>query len=259
LFEVAKTCGVKIKWWKLNERNNFSPDFNQLLRLITKNTKAIIINQPQVPTGFVFTKSDYLNLIEICRKYGLYLVSDEVCRWLYLDGSNGIPPAADLYDKAISIGDVSKSFGAGGLRIGWLVSQNKEILEKCIPLRGYTTMSNSAPSEFLATLILKNKKAILKPRLETAKINYQLFEKFVCEYTDKISLIPPIGGVTVFPKLKSKTNSLNFCKKLIEKENIMLVPGVVYGMPKNFRLGFGCKTKIFKRGLAGLRRYLESF
>ncbi|MDP3093747.1 MAG: aminotransferase class I/II-fold pyridoxal phosphate-dependent enzyme [bacterium] len=258
LFQIAKTCGVKIKWWKLDEKKYFSPDFNQLSRLITKDTKAIIINQPQVPTGFVFTKSDYLTLIKICRKCGLYLVSDEVCRWLYLDKSNGISPAVDLYDKAISIGDVSKSFGAGGLRIGWLASQNREILEKCIPLRGYTTMSNSAPSEYLATLILRNRKEILKSRLTTAEINYQLLDKFVRKNIDKISLIMPAGGVTVFPKLKLKINSLNFCKKLIEKKNTMLVPGTVYGMPKNLRLGFGCKTRLFRKGLAGLQQYLKS-
>lgn len=259
LYQIPQTCGVKIKWWNLDENDNFSPDFDQLIKLISPRTKAIIINQPHVPTGFIFDKNEYQDLISIARKYNLYLISDEVCRWLYLKKENEIPPVVNLYEKAISIGDFSKPFGTGGLRIGWLVCQNRKIIEKCISLRGYTTMSNSAPSEYLATLVLKNKDKFLKPRVETALTNYQLLEQFVQRNKRKISLIKPRGSVTAFPKIKLGIDSREFCKGLIEKENTLLVPGDVYGINNRFRIGFGCTTDNFERGLEKLQLYLNNF
>ncbi len=256
LFQVAETCGAKIRWWPLNQENNFVPDMKHLEKSITSKTKAIVINQPQVPTGFVFDQKDCERLIAICRKFNLYLVSDEVARWLYLRQEGETLPAADLYEKAISIGDFSKPFGAGGLRIGWLASHDKGVLEKCIPLRGYTTMSNSAPSECLATLILKNREKILEPRLETARRNYQILGDFVAENSESLSLIKPKGGVTAFVKLENEIDSGAFCRGLIQQENILLVPGDVYAVKDRVRVGFGCRAEVFQKGLEGLERYL---
>ena len=257
LREVASSSGVKIKNWKLKSKNNFQSDLSELKKLIDNNTKAIIINQPQVPIGSAMDNNVLKELVNIAQKNNLYIISDEVC-FLLLKNKK-ISPIADIYKKGISIGDLSKPFGAGGLRIGWLSSQDKNILEKCIPLRGYTTMTNSAPSEYLASLVIKNREKIIRPRIKIAINNFKKLEKFIQKYSNIFKMFKPVGGVTAFPKYKLDIKSENFCKGIIDKYNTMLVPGSVYGMENHFRIGFGCKPSIFDQGLSNFDQYIQSF
>lgn len=258
LYEVASAAGLKINKWILRQTKDcYYFDFSELSKMINKKTVAIVINQPQVPTGFIFKQEEYKKLIEIARNADLLVIADEVCRWLNPCSVYQAAPVVDVYEKGISIGDFSKPFGAGGLRIGWLATCDPTIFKKISPLRGYTTMSNSATSEFLAKEILNNKEKILIPRLKTAKKNINTLKKFTNEFTDKISFIQPNGGVTALVNYNAHIDDETFCRDLIKKENIMLVPGSLYGWKNCFRIGFGAKEDIFTAGLAGLRKYLK--
>ena len=83
-----------------------------------------MINFPHNPTGFLPSEEEFLELIDICRKKNIFLFSDEMYRLTNNDGSSAYPSAAQVYDNAISLFGVSKTFGLPGLRIGWMASQN---------------------------------------------------------------------------------------------------------------------------------------
>ena len=257
LYQVAESNGVKIKRWNLKKENNFLPDLAELNNLIDKNTKMIVINQPQVPIGSIMGKEMLKALINLAEKNNLYIVSDEVCLPLLWDVKNTVPALADIYKKGISLGDVSKPFGAGGLRIGWLAAQNISIFKNCLALRGYTTMSNSGPSEFLAALILKNKEKILAPRLKVLRKNFTGLIRLVEKNKEIFNLIRPRGGATAFVNYNLKIKSDDFCRKLIKKYNTLLVPGSVYGLENYFRIGLGAKPEIFQIGLKNLERFIR--
>ncbi|MBI2459373.1 MAG: aminotransferase class I/II-fold pyridoxal phosphate-dependent enzyme [Parcubacteria group bacterium] len=259
LYQVAQSNGVKIRRWNLKKENNFLPDLAELNNLIDKNTKMIVINQPQVPIGSIMDKDMLETLINIAGKYNLYIVSDEVCLPLAWASKNMVPALADIYKKGISIGDISKPFGAGGLRIGWIATQSLEIFKNCLALRGYTTMSNSGPSEYLAALILKSKDKILEPRLKTLRKNFARLIIFVRKNKDFFSLTTPRGGATAFISYNFKINSDDFCRQLIKKYNILLVPGNVYGLENYLRIGLGAKPVIFQTGLKYLEKFVKQF
>ena len=257
LYQVAESNGVKIKRWNLKPENNFLPDLAELNNLIDKNTKMIVINQPQVPVGSIMAEAMLKTLINIAEKNNLYIVSDEVCLPLFWNIKNKVPAIADIYKKGISIGDVSKPFGAGGLRIGWLTTQNINIFKDCLALRGYTTMSNSGPSEYLAALILKNKEKILEPRLKILRKNLADLIRLVEKNKKIFCLTVPRAGATAFVNYNLKIKSEYFCRELIKKYNTLLVPGSVYGLENYFRIGLGAKPEIFQIGLKNLEKLVK--
>lgn len=243
---------VEIRPWRSSRNGRFS--IRSLENLVDDCTRAIIIGRPQVPDGSFFNDEELAGIIKVAQRNGLYLVADEVC--LLLSSGKNIRPVASLYDKGISLGDLSKPFGAGGLRIGWLATADRSVIKKSLPLRGYTTMSNSAPSEYLANLIIKNKDKFILPRLRIAQINYRLLKKFLLKHDDLFEFSEPSAGLTVFVRLKTDVGSLKFCQGLIKKSNTLLVPGSVYGANDYLRIGFGGPPRLFKKGLVKLEEYI---
>ena len=152
---------------------------------------------------------------------------------------------------------MSKPYGLGGLRIGWLASHHKNLLAACSGLRDYTTMCSSAPSEFLAVIALENKNKILNRKISLARENLSLLEQFIQENGDILSWTKPKGGVSAFPRYNLDLDSVQFCEGLIKRENTLLLPGSVFGLEYHFRIGFGKGKKDFRAGLNKIGRYLD--
>lgn len=252
LYEVSKGIGCQISYWNLKEKENWYLNLNELKKLIKKNTKALVINFPHNPTGFCPSKQEYFDIIEICRKNGLYLFSDEVYRFLEYnieDKSDEIivkkreplPSACCIYENAFSLGVMSKSFGLAGLRIGWLATQNISLLNKIATMKDYTTICSSAPSEFLAKIALDNKNTILKRTEDIIFQNLIELIKFFNKYKGYFHFSYPTGSSTAFPWYYKDTDEL--AKNLIESKGVLLMPSSAFEYGKNhFRVGFGRKN-----------------
>ena len=102
----------------LNFENGWCLDIQEVEDSIKSNTKIISINYPHNPDGMILSRDDLFSLIEICRSNGLILFSDEVFRGIELDDKDRLPQVADIYEKGISLGVMSKAYGLPGLRIG---------------------------------------------------------------------------------------------------------------------------------------------
>ena len=87
-----------------------------------KKTKMVVCNYPHNPTGSLISKRQQMELVMICRQYGLYLLFDEVYRGLEVDSKDRLDTIASIYEKGISLGVMSKSIGLAGLRIGWIAT-----------------------------------------------------------------------------------------------------------------------------------------
>ena len=180
LIEIVQGIGCQVTKWELKqEKNNWTIDMDFLKNSIRKNTKAIIINTPHNPTGFTFTKTDLETIIGLAQEHNITLFCDEVYKYLEYDSKNRTPWICDLDQKAVSLGVMSKSFGLPGLRIGWIATKNKEVYRKMASFKDYTSICNSAPSEFLAEIALKHKEKILKRNLGIIQENLSLLEEFL--------------------------------------------------------------------------------
>ncbi len=240
LCEVPFSIGCEVTKWEMEEKNEWMPDIDFLIRNVKQNTKMIVINNPHNPTGFVFSKETLHKIIDVAKQKGIWVFSDEVYRFSEYEEDYRTGAVVDIYEKGISVGAMSKIFGLGGLRIGWSCIKDKNILNKVVSFKDYTTICCSAPSEMLSALALKNREKIIERNMSIIKGNLVLLDDFFERYSEYFEWVRPKGGAIGFPKIKFDLNSRDFSKDILDKHGVMILPGHVFGSyDKNFRIGFG--------------------
>jgi len=140
---------------------NWSLDVDKIKSAIRPNTKLLTINFPHNPTGCIPSDDDFNALIELCRKHGIYILSDEIFKGLGRTGARHLPYITDVYERGLSLNVTSKAFGLPGLRVGWIACADKPLLSKMERMKHYLSICNSAPSERLALIALKNREVIV--------------------------------------------------------------------------------------------------
>ena len=242
LAEVARAAGCDVSPWRAREENGWSLDLDELRHLMRSNTKAIIINTPHNPTGYLMPGEDYEALHKFAAANKLLLFSDEVYRESEYDSSARLPAACDLGDYAISLGVTSKTYGLAGLRIGWIATKNKKIYEKMASLKDYTTICNAAPSEFLAEVAMRNRQKLIERNLGIIKQNLEVIDSLFARHANLFSWVRPRAGSMAFPRYLGG-NVDKFCDELVKRAGVLLLPGSVYDDSHNhFRLGLGRKN-----------------
>lgn len=240
LSEIPKSRGASLTKIILREEHEWRIDLDAIKNNIKCDTKCIVINYPHNPTGQVIDEDDLKSLIEICDKQGIWLFSDEVYRLLGSPSKGWAPTAACLYDKAISLGVMSKAFGLSGLRVGWIACQDQKLLNEIRQVKHYTSICNSAPAEVLSLIALHNKDGILTRNNGILSRNLRIIDEFMLEYADLFEWVRPEGGCVGFVKYKGKGTVEAFCEGLIDKKSVLLIPGSIYEHTGNyFRIGLG--------------------
>jgi aspartate/methionine/tyrosine aminotransferase len=254
--DICEVSGVK-----LDPENNWYLDLDDIKKAIRPNTKLISVCFPNNPTGAIISADDYTELIGICRKHDLYLFSDEVYRLLELDASKRIDQAADVYEKALSLNVMSKAYGLPGLRIGWVASQDKDVLLKLEQYKHYLSICNSAPSERLAEIALSVRDKLLQRNRTLMAENIQKLDDFFADYSNLFEWQRPDGGCIAFPRYTGRGGVEDFCTNLVEDSGVLLLPASIYkselmqAPDDRFRIGFGRAN--MEEGLAVFRDYLE--
>lgn len=243
LQSVPESMNCKVLPWQVRYENN-KPifDLDELKRMITNKTKVIYLNTPHNPTGFHFSKTEQLEIIALARAYGILVFCDEVYRELEYQADYQLPSISDVYENGVAVGVMSKAYGLPGLRIGWLSTRNKEVLEKVAILKEYTTICNAAPAEFLAGIALRNRATILTRNLTIIKNNLSLYEAFFAKYSDLFSWYRPNAGPITLVKIKFDMDDLLLAEAVLKDKGVLLLPGEVYDYKGFFRIGLGRKT-----------------
>jgi len=256
LFEVASSIGCEVTKWYMQDENNWELEIDFLNDNIKKNTKCIVLNLPHSPTGYLASKIKYKEIIKIAEENNIFIFSDEVYRFLEYNEDVRLPAMCDVYKKGLSLGVMSKSFGLAGLRIGWITTQNQQLLEQLSSFKNYTTICNSAPSEFLSILALRNKDIILKRNLGIIKKNLFLLDSFFENHKKQVAWVRPQAGSIGFPRLLVKQDVEKFCLDLLEKKGVLLMPSTKFDYgSSHFRIGFGRKN--LPEGLKHFEAYLQ--
>jgi aspartate/methionine/tyrosine aminotransferase len=243
LMEIPKLRQCQVTPLPLKEENQWRIDLETIKGAIQKNTKVVIINFPHNPTGQVIRQHELLELIRILDRCGIWLFSDEAYRLLGTPEDGWADPAACLYDKAISLGVMSKSFGMAGLRIGWISCQNQQILRKIEQMKHYTSICNSALSEIISLIALKNKEILINRNNQIVQQNLRLLDRFFEDYHPLFSWVKPQGGCVGFVNYTQTESIDTLSKHLAEQAGVLLMPASVFDYQTNhFRIGFGRKN-----------------
>jgi len=200
-------------------------------------------------------RAEFTELNHLSQQKGFWLFSDEVYRESEYDPSLRLPTAADINPLAISLGVVSKTYGLPGLRIGWVASQQKEILERMAVVKDYTTICSSAPGELLAEIGLNHREALAARNLAIIQSNLVLLDGFFTAHADRFSWIRPQAGSIAFPRYLAGDVEA-FCHDLVTRAGVLLLPGTLFGdREDHFRIGFG--RCIMPAALAALEGHLD--
>lgn len=242
LAEVARAAGCDVSLWPAREENQWALDLDELHHLMRTNTKGIIINTPHNPTGYLMSRQDYDAVHKFARENNLLVFSDEVYRESEYESSTRLPAGCDYGDHAISLGVTSKTYGLAGLRIGWIATKNRKILENMASLKDYTTICNSAPSEFLAEVAMRNRKKLSERNINIIKQNLSVIDELFARYSSLFRWVRPQAGSMAFPRYLGG-NVEDFCDQLVKNAGVLLLPGTVYDdSDDHFRLGLGRKN-----------------
>ncbi|VWD65271.1 aminotransferase [Burkholderia lata] len=238
-YSVAESTGVQVTSWMARESDGWSLDFDELPKLLRPETKAIVVCFPHNPTGYIPTFEKFNTLVEFARRHGLILFSDEVYRGLELDTKDRLPAACDVYEHGVSLGALSKSHGLAGLRLGWVATRDKEVLRRMSIFKDYLTISNSAPSEYLAAIAVRHTDALINRATEIIRSNLCVLDDFFVRHPETFEWRRPRAGTVSFPRLCSRPAD-EFCVDLLESTGVLLLPSTLvdYGN-SNFRIGFG--------------------
>lgn len=257
LYEVPRSIGCEASLWQLKTRDKtWHTDVDQLASLITPRTRLIIINFPHNPTGCLPSRETFDAIVNLARERDLFLFSDEMYRWLEFDETQRLPSACEVYEKAIVLSGLSKTFALPGLRMGWLVAHDRDFLTRCQSLKDYTSICHSAPSEVLAIFALRAHQAIAARSLEIVRRNLVNADNFFTRHSKLFRWLPPQAGSIAFPEWLGDRTIEEFCDLAVNEAGIMIVPGEIFDIPdRHFRVGLGRKG--FPEALERLGAFLQ--
>jgi aspartate/methionine/tyrosine aminotransferase len=161
------------------------------------------------------------------------------------DPGSRLPQVADLYERGISLGVMSKAYGLPGLRIGWLACRDRQLLVRLERHKHYLSICNSAPSEALATIALKAREPILERNRAIVRVNLAVLDKFFAEFPHLFDWRVPDGGCVGFIRYKGLDGVETFTRRLVEEAGVLLLPASIFRSELNavpndcLRIGFG--------------------
>ena len=249
---VARSTGAEVDTWRRGYADSWTHDLDGLERLLRSDTKLVYVNTPHNPTGTSMPRAVLDRVVELCAERGAVLFCDEVYRELEHAPETRLPAACDLYERAVSLGSVSKTYGLPGLRTGWIACRDAAVREATIAAKLYTTICSSAPSELLAALALRHREQLVERNLALVLENLALADEFVAAHPERLDWVRPDASPIGFPRLQVP-DTLAFCERLQADAGVLLLPGEVYDVAGHVRLGLG------RRGASEAFGRLERF
>ncbi len=256
LYAIAQSVGADISLLRLHEEQHWQLDIAALRRELRPNTRLIVINFPHNPTGAQLAPDTFAEVMAIAHEAHAYVFSDESYRLLEYQSSQRLPAAADQGEHGISLGVMSKSYALAGLRVGWLATHDKSILQRASAFKDYISICNSAPSEILTLIALRSQDQIIARSLDIIQHNLEHLDLFFAQWSDIFDWQRPQAGSIAFPRLRTQQTIADFTRDVVEQAGVLLLPGTVYDHPGNhFRIGFGRKN--MPEALQRLDQYLK--
>lgn len=255
-YSIPKSLGANVKLMFLKEENKWLPNLRELEANLTRKTRLICLNNPNNPTGAVIPDEMLYRITEIAGANNSWILSDEVYRGLNMNGNPYSVSIADIYEKGISVGSMSKTYSLPGLRVGWVFGR-EDLINEINKHREYNTISVSILDDYFSSIALENRARIAARNFPIMKEGLQILNDWLNEEI-YIKAILPQGGTTALLRYKKDIPSKVLCRNLQEKTGVALLPGETLEMEGCVRLGFCAGAENLKTGLKLFSKYLRS-
>ena len=260
---LARGLGAIVEHWPLIEdagapTPRWRPDLDRLSQLAAAGARAIMICNPNNPTGARLTADELEGICNIASRSGAWIVSDEIYRGAEIDNVE-TPTIWGRYDRVIVTSGLSKAYGLPGLRIGWVVGPAATV-ESLWGIHDYTTIGPAAASDVLARITLtppRRARVIARTR-GIIRTNYPIVRKWIDRRAPLLSHIPPQAGAIAFVKYRYPINSTTLITRLRDEKSVLVVPGDHFEMDGYLRIGFGSDPTLLEGSLERIGEVLDS-
>ncbi len=235
LSDLPACFGGVFKPVRLQFDKGWLPSIDDFAAQVSARTKAIVINSPHNPTGMLLDQAFINELIALCERHDLYLISDDV--FVFSDFAGvGCQLNVLKYNKAVLANVLSKTFGLPGVRIGWVITPNEALTKSIRDLKTYNTICQSQLDEQVAYFVMEKAQTIISNNNEIVRANVELFDDFVRGHAS-LSWHRPTAG------LLGLVHSSEPLKPLLDswfEKDVLVLPGDLFGLEGDyFRVGFG--------------------
>lgn len=255
-YSIPKSLGCNVKLMYLREENKWLPHLGELEKSITNRTKLLCLNNPNNPTGAVIPDEMLNEIVNIAKSHNMWILSDEVYRGLNLYGNPYSISIADIYEKGISVGSMSKTYSLPGLRVGWVCAR-KDLINEINKQREYNTISVSILDDYYSSIALENREQISKRNFKIMNDGLNVLKNWLNEEI-YIKANLPHGGTTALLRYKKDVPSKILCRNLQGKTGVALLPGETMEMEGTVRIGFCTEKHVLETGLKEFSKYLRT-
>ncbi len=264
LIRIADGVDVPVE---TKEENDFKFTVEDLNKVKTNRTKAIILNSPNNPTGSVYSKDELENIAKWAVENNVIVISDEIYEKLIYDGREHISIASlndEIKELTIVINGVSKAYAMTGWRIGYAAADEKII--KCMSnLQSHATSNPCSISQYASVEAIDGDQA----SVEEMKKHFVERRDYMAEKINSInglSCRKPEGAFYIMVNFKDLigkeiegiriNNSMDMANLLLDKVNVAVVPGIAFGVDEYFRLSYATSLDNIKEGLNRIEKLL---
>ncbi len=240
---LARALGAIVKPWPLQLDEGpvprWRPDSDRLASLVTSRTSAILLCNPNNPTGARMTGEDLNAICRVAARAGVWIVSDEIYRGAELDGVE-TESVWGRYERALVTSGLSKAYGLPGLRIGW-VAGPPAVVDTLWGIHDYTTIAPGAINDRLARIALapSRREQLLARTRGILRANYPIVRAWIDRRAPAVSHVPPDAGAIAFVRYRHAINSTALVERLRNEQGVLVVPGDHFEMDGYLRIGFG--------------------
>lgn len=252
---IAKTLRLNVAPLERDFRMGFALDLERLKRVARKPTRVVVLTNLHNPSGVAIPRGTLRAALEIAQDAGGVLYVDEIFR----DFADGVPSVAELGGRAVAVGSMSKLYGLGWTRVGWMVAPDEKAAKRLRRARALASAGGTAVGGLVAAWALANQQRFIRRAKEIVAQNYEHLTRW-SESLRGIVLVPPEGAPICFPQVrlpKGKTTE-GIAKKLLESQGILTTPGELFGRPGHFRLGCGGDPEKTRAALEALAKELAT-
>ena len=225
---IIELSGGKVVEVEMKEETAFKLTREAFEKAITPHTKAVILNFPGNPTGGIMTREDYAEIVPLIKEHNIYAVTDEIYAELTYEGKHcSIAEFEEIRDRTIVLNGFSKAYSMTGYRIGYILA-HPDLINMINKIHQYTIMCAPTPSQFAAVEAVNNGDDDIAVMFES----FRQRRNYIVKELNRIGLKThmPQGAFYVFPSIKvSGLSSEEFCERLLDEENLALVPGNAFG------------------------------
>lgn len=259
--ELTSYFGGKNVIIETSEENNFKITAKDLQYSITKKTKLLILTSPSNPAGMVYSKDELESLYAVLKGTDIAVISDEIYEKLVYDNiayTSAGALNADALNRTITINGLSKSFAMTGWRVGYAATKDKELVRLMNNLQSQSTANINSIAQRACIPALSGDCNIDAENFIQAFQNRRNLAHKLINGIKSLEVRLPQGAFYLFINIKAVNgDSMAFCKDLLEKQGVALVPGVAFGMEGYARFSFACGEEQIVEGIKRIEAYVN--